>query len=340
MKKILIVSPSIDQREVAETVNGNSRTAERWAQMLTAQGYNVRAATSWASGDEHADLLIALHARRSASSIDAWVKTEPRNPFVLVLTGTDLYRDIRTDATAKRSMAEATRLVVLQPNGLNELSESDKVRANVIYQSAPRRESHRSRRKGQDFRVVMVGHLREEKDPATYLRAAHLLQGAPGIQLSLIGAGLDLGLMKLAMATQAQISTFTYLGAQSHQKTLEAISAADLLVHTSRLEGGAHVILEALQSGTPVLASNIGGNVGMLDDGYPGLFELGNEFAMVALIRQCATDANFYDLLVGRCASFADRFNPVHESNELRRLMMSFVNPADAKLALRGSQAG
>jgi glycosyltransferase involved in cell wall biosynthesis len=37
-----------------------------------------------------------------------------------------------------------------------------------------------------------------------------------------------------------------------------------VLVHTSRMEGGAHVVIEALRSGTPVLASRIAGNLGLL----------------------------------------------------------------------------
>ena len=76
-------------------------------------------AQHWAG--EPCDVLIALHARRSAPSIAAWAEAHPDRPLVVVLTGTDLYRDIRTDASARRSLQLATRLVVLQEQGLLEL---------------------------------------------------------------------------------------------------------------------------------------------------------------------------------------------------------------------------
>jgi hypothetical protein len=47
-----------------------------------------------------------------------------------------LYRDIRSDAQAQRSLDLATRLVVLQAEGLRELPPVHAAKAMVIYQSA------------------------------------------------------------------------------------------------------------------------------------------------------------------------------------------------------------
>ena len=65
--------------------------------------------------------MIALHARRSAESIQAWSKAWPDKPLIVVLTGTDLYRDIHTDADARQSLALVSRRVVLQEAGLAAL---------------------------------------------------------------------------------------------------------------------------------------------------------------------------------------------------------------------------
>ena len=110
--QLCLVTPAL-----AAANNGNWQTAARWAQMLAAD-YRVRLISAWdggASEDAHDVAMIALHARRSAASIAAWRAQPPRRPLVLALTGTDLYRDIQTDAAAQRSLALADRLIVPQP---------------------------------------------------------------------------------------------------------------------------------------------------------------------------------------------------------------------------------
>ena len=93
--------------------SGNGLTARRWARLLAPE-YRVRLSAAWQAGDE--TLMIALHARRSAASVATWKAVHPERPLLLVLTGTDLYRDIDEDASAQRSLALADRLVVL-PGG-------------------------------------------------------------------------------------------------------------------------------------------------------------------------------------------------------------------------------
>ena len=120
-----------------------------------------------------AALMIALHARRSAASVAAWHAAHPRRPLVLVLTGTDLYRDIDTDAAAQRSLALAQRLVVLNEAGPRRLPPALRDRVTVCLQSAPPR---RARPKtARHLRALMVGHLRDEKQPQTYFDAARAL---------------------------------------------------------------------------------------------------------------------------------------------------------------------
>ena len=68
--------------------------------------------------------MAALHTRRSATSIQAWDRAYPDKPLIVVLTGTDLYRDIHTDADARQSLALASHLVVLQDAGLAALPEA------------------------------------------------------------------------------------------------------------------------------------------------------------------------------------------------------------------------
>ena len=119
MKKpsLCIVTPAL-----ADANNGNWQTARRWARLLSGH-YRVRVVREWLPGDG-GDLLLALHARRSAPSVVAWASAHPDRPLVLALTGTDLYRDIATDASAQRSLALAHRLIVLQAQGPLALPEA------------------------------------------------------------------------------------------------------------------------------------------------------------------------------------------------------------------------
>ena len=89
----------------------------------------VRIEREWSGADD--DLMIALHARRSAASIGTFAARYPQRPVVLVMTGTDLYRDIRVNEQAQRSLALAGRLVVLQAEGLRELSPAQAARAST-----------------------------------------------------------------------------------------------------------------------------------------------------------------------------------------------------------------
>jgi hypothetical protein len=158
-------------------------------------------------------------------------------------------------------------------------------KARVIFQSTRTRQT--LPKTTRHLRVVMVGHLREEKDPLTLMAAARLLPTGSGILIDHIGASLDTALGQAARATQAQCPHYRWIGALPHRVTLQRIQRAHLLVHCSRMEGGAHVLMEAMCSGTPVLASRIDGNMGLLGEDYPGVFEPGDAQGLADLLLAC-----------------------------------------------------
>ena len=264
--------------------------------------------------------MIALHARRSAPSIHAWAAQNSSKPLIVVLTGTDLYRDIQSDAVAQLSLQLATHLVVLQDAGLAALPKHFRGKTHVIYQSAPplkpvvKSSSH--------FKAVMVGHLRDEKDPLTFMRAAELCVADP-IKFDQIGEGLDAALANAAQTTAAHFPHYRWLGGLPRAETRQRIKRAHVLVNCSVMEGGAHVILEAVQSGTPVLASRISGNLGMLGADYAGYFELGDAKGLAALVKHCAAEPEFLARLQSQCAHRAELFAPVVEKRLVLNLVLS-----------------
>lgn len=312
---VLIISPAL-----AEANNGNWQTAWRWSRLLRPL-FHTTIASQWQG--EAADVMLALHARKSADAALAWAQAKGAAQLAVVLTGTDLYRDIQTDPSAQRALQLAAQLVLLQERGPQALPEALRHKAHVIFQSAPRRATLTKTRR--HLRALMVGHLREEKDPLTYLRAAARLALRSDIYLDHIGEALDPALGQAAQLAAGSCPHYRWLGGLPHAQTRSHIQRAHLLVHPSKMEGGAQVILEAVQSGTPVLASRIEGNVGMLGPDYAGYFALGDDDALAALLQRCRDDADFLPLLRQQCATRAPLFEPQREQTLLRQLVASLL---------------
>ena len=309
---VLIISPAL-----AKANNGNWQTANRWSHFLR-EHYRVALGSEYDGSD--ADCLIALHARRSAKAVAEFNANHPARPIILVLTGTDLYRDIRIDRAAQRSLQLATHLVVLQSAGLQELDDALRKKASVIYQSAPALKPAARSTAPRHLDVVMIGHLRDEKDPATFMRAAALVT-TPAIRMSHIGGALDPALGAQAAATQQAHPHYRWLGNLPHAQTRQRLKRCRLMVIASKMEGGANVIIEAVTSGVPVLASDIPGNRGMLGDEYAGYFPLGDSRALAQLIDRALADPAFYRHLQAQCNTRAQLFTPERERTALLDLV-------------------
>jgi putative glycosyltransferase (TIGR04348 family) len=314
LPRITIVSPA-----AARDNNGNWQTASRWARFLRG-AYTVDIRGGWtASGDAAPDLLIALHARRSAESLAAFTDTFPDRPALLALTGTDLYRDIDTSGEARASLDRASALVVLQEAGLARLPQALQAKAHVIYQSAPAlRPVPATARRHLD--ICMIGHLRQEKDPLTFMRSAALVT-APRVRLLHIGGALDPDLAAAAETTAQASPRYRWLGPLPHAAARQRLKRCHAMVIASHMEGGANVIIEAVTSGVPVLASHIDGNVGMLGRDYAGYFPPGDAAALAGLIDRSAVDQAFASLLRRQCAARAPLFTPSAEQAALRDLV-------------------
>jgi putative glycosyltransferase (TIGR04348 family) len=313
--QLVIVSPALRKAN-----NGNWHTAHRWAQFLSAH-HQTSLLGAWpAPGSPAADLMIALHARRSAPAIHTWARQCPGKPLVVVLTGTDLYRDIRSDDDAQLSLALASHLVVLQEQGLAALPSGLRAKASVIYQSA--RPLLPARKPPRPFKAVMVGHLRDEKDPLTWLRAAAARYAAP-MRFEQIGAALQPELAQAARAAQRTTAGYRWLGNLPRAEARQHIKRAHVLVNSSLMEGGAQVIVEAVQAGTAVLASAVSGNIGMLGADYEGYFPAGDDAALAALLQRCATEAAFLARLEQQCRERAHLFAPEAEKHHVINLVNS-----------------
>jgi putative glycosyltransferase (TIGR04348 family) len=310
--QIALITPA---RPVAHS--GNRNTATRWAALLRELGHRVTVETEWSG--RPADMMIALHALRSHASIARFAERCPDHALVVMLTGTDLYGDIRDNADAQRSLELAHRLIVLQDEGLAELAPHLRRKARVIYQSA--RPVEKTAPLKSCFEVCISGHLREVKDPFRLATAlAHLppQSRTRGVQL---GGAMTDSMAHEARAWMRREPRYRWLGEMTHGQALRRLARSRLMVISSRTEGGANVVTEALAAGVPVIASRIPGNIGMLGRGYAGYFSFGDERALARILWRAESDPGFYARLKRQCAARRTLTRPAREKAELRKLL-------------------
>ena len=299
---------------------GNRVTALRWARILRALGHRVSIAMVY-QGEPY-DVLIALHARRSCPSVRRFKRDHPNRPLIVALTGTDLYHDLPRSRSAQRALELATRIVVLQPKARDALRPRLRIKVRVIYQSvgATPYDPLGARANGS-FDVSVIGHLRPVKDPfRTALAVRHL---PPGSRIRVLHQG---GAMEEAMASRARAEMkvnprYRWLGEQSRARVRQLLKRSALLVLSSKLEGGANVLSEAIVVGTPVLASRIPGSVGILGENYGGYFKVGDTDGLAQLLDRAERDPRFLSWLRSDCAKLKPLFNPARERTAWRRLV-------------------
>jgi putative glycosyltransferase (TIGR04348 family) len=297
--------------------HGNRHTAARWASLLRELGHRVIVQTRWDGRD--ADLMIALHARRSHASLARFRQRYPTRPVILALTGTDLYRDIQSNTDAQESMRQADRMIVLQDMGLKELSSTLRRKTRVIYQSAPR--VARTPPLRSCFEVLVSGHLREEKDPFRVVAALASLPPASRISITHIGAAMSTAMAREAQRWMALEPRYHWLGEVTHAKAMRILSRSRLLIMSSRMEGGANAVSEAIAAGVPVIATRIPGNIGMLGKNYAGYYRVEDAHALARLLARAESDAAFYRRLCLQCAARRPLVSRRREKSALRRLI-------------------
>ena len=304
----------------ARAKTGNRITAVRWAKILRGLGHRVRIEQEY-SGSSY-DVMIALHARKSQASIRLFQRKHPDRPLIVALTGTDIYRDLSWSRAAQRSLHLATRLVALQPRAIERLPKDLQSKAVAIFQSAVAPKNVAPLRDGV-FEVCVISNLRAVKDPLRAARAARLLPTDSRIRIVHVGGALDESLATRARRESRVNARYRWLGELGHLEAMSALGRSRLLVLSSKLEGGANVIGEAVVCGVPVLASRIEGSIGLLGPGYAGYFKVGDTRGLARLLLRAERDSKFLTLLTRQCQKRARNFRPAREKAAWRRLLLS-----------------
>jgi putative glycosyltransferase (TIGR04348 family) len=311
--KIFIATPA---PKSART--GNRTTALRWAQMLKQLGHRVTVGTEF--GGNSTDVLIALHARRSYSSISRYRADNPNKPLIVALTGTDVYGGIQSNAKSRRALELADRLVILQPMAAEELVGDQADKARVVYQSAtlPKRNAVPRKR---TFDVCVIGHLRAVKDPFRAALAVRKLPAASRVRVLHVGAALGPAMARAARREMQRNPRYLWLGERPRWQARRLLARCRVMVLSSRVEGGANVVSEAVVASVPILASRIPGSVGLLGEAYPGYFPVGGTLELRELLLRAESDPKFLSGLRKRLVSVSRLFHPAAERRAWKNLL-------------------
>ena len=316
--RIRLVTPA-----PAGSRRGNRVTAERWAALFRSLGHAVRVEERLT--DDAFDLLVALHARKSAAAVRRARRTRPDRPVVLVLTGTDVYPAVRSKA-ALAAVAAADVLVGLQPLVRRRLPVAARRKLRLIVHAARGPRGRRPCRLG-GFPVCVLAHLRPVKDPFRVALALRRLPPASEAYVLHAGGALSSAMRRRAHEEGRANARWRWLGDLPHAEALRVLRSCRLLVLSSRSEGGAQAIAEAVAAGVPVLASRVDGNVGLLGPRYPGLFRVGDTAGLAHMLLRAERDPAFLARLRKAGARLAPRFAPARERAAWRRLLAEVARP-------------
>lgn len=290
----------------------------RWRRILRELGHEVRVADAYDGSPT--DLMIALHAWRSAESVRRFRALYPDRPLIVALSGTDIYEYIARDpAPVLHSLACADRLLALQDLVRRRVPMRFRSKLRVLHQSAhPLRPGRKSTR---SFDVAVIGHLRHVKDPMRAALAARRLPASSRMRIVHYGAAESPRWAAAAKAEMARNPRYVWRGDRPRAEVGRLLGRARAMVLSSRSEGGANVISEAVAAKVPILASRIDGSVGLLGRDYPGYFPVGDTAALARLLHRVESDPPYLSRLQRAIARRALLFRPAREKAAWKKLI-------------------
>jgi glycosyltransferase involved in cell wall biosynthesis len=166
-----------------------------------------------------------------------------------------------------------------------------------------------------------VGHLRDEKDPLRTALAARLLPEASRVRVLHAGAALSPAWKRAALREARENPRYRFLGELPLARARALIARSRVLSLTSRLEGGANVVSEAVAAGTPILAARIPAMAAILGEDHPGLFEFGATEELAGLLDRAEREPPFLRELARRSRALRRALSPAREKSLLVRVV-------------------
>lgn len=237
-------------------------------------------------------------------SLDEFVRTK-HVPFSV-----EVFRKIQT------YVAHSARTVIVPSEYLRGIVSRwgiDKECVTVIYNAMQEEEEGTlpaSVASSTRPRIVSVGRLVPWKGMPGLIDAMTTVQDEfPDAVLVIAGDGPDRDALERFSHARLKNGGLL-LGPLPHPDTLALIRDADIFVLNSTYEGLSHLLIEALALGKPVIATNVGGNPELIEDGKNGLLvPAGDRTALAEAIVHLLKNQGHRDLLANTAKESAKRFS-------------------------------
>ena len=258
------------------------------AYLLSACRYAVQVARRY-----EVDRVIAFFSV-PGGVIARWLQLSRPMPYVVSVRGGDvpgtepkLSGFYRLLTGLRRHIFRHAREIVAPSTGLKELSEAaDPIFVRVIPNGVdPTFFRPREDQEETQLVLLFVGRLHWQKNVSALIRVLEAIRTRFGISAvaRIVGDGPESSNLKKLVQEKGLENAVSFEGWLSRAETAEAYRRAFLLVNLSYYEGMSNVVLEALASGLPVVASRILGNTELIEDQSTGfLFDPDEDSAKIA----------------------------------------------------------
>ncbi|MGD7022342.1 glycosyltransferase [Rossellomorea vietnamensis] len=275
--KVVLASPDFHQQR------GNTVTVQRIANGLGNAGVETEIVSITKepeiSSFPEAELIHGFHAYKFFTFKKKL--SENHIPFVITMTGTDINHDLydsQKRETVLTCLMEAAAITVFDKNAKETLLkeiEGIEAKIHVIHQGTSSLNASNIfiPKEENTFLFVLPAGIRKVKNIPFAIHALKKLHSTyPHIRLLLVGPIIehDEGerVEELVRENQEWIS---YIGQLPHREMGAVYEHADVVLNTSHSEGQPAAILEAMERGLPVIASNNSGNRNIVTHGKTGL---------------------------------------------------------------------
>ncbi|WP_020677713.1 GPMC system family 4 glycosyltransferase [Geopsychrobacter electrodiphilus] len=262
---------------------GNHVSASRFALSLSHRGWQIRIievaenepAPILEALQSPPDIVLLLHAYRSGKP---WLLSQAQFdiPYAVLLTGTDLNRDLNNPERAliiNRTLTGASAVIVQNPIAFSGLQETNNpwiaklklLPPGIVLGAAGYPLRSNLGLSAEDLLMLHPGSLRPVKGSLELAKMARgLLKCTPNLHLAFCGPVLDTEYAaQFFAALQMQPRTY-YLGEIPYAAMPDVLLQSDLILNNSTSEGVPNALVEAASLGRPILARNIPGNASVV----------------------------------------------------------------------------
>ena len=167
--------------------------------------------------------------------------------------------------------------------------------SNGVSHAFLKKGARRSGRTTSRLRLVTIGSLIPRKGIDIIIHAISKINNDIDIELKIIGDGPKKNILKQLVQNLGLEKTVRFSGNLPHTEVPECLAESDILILSSYSEGRPNVVLEAMATGLPVIASDIDGVRELIRDGENGLlFEAGNINQLSDRIKQLDRDRELH----------------------------------------------